>query len=351
MKASRRQRSAPTISDVARRAGVSPMTVSRVINGETNVRPATRDTVNDAITALNYQPNSAARLLAGAGRNRIGLLYSDPGAAYLGEFLVGTLDRASRRDVQLVVEKCEPGDSEVEAARRLIEAGVDGLVLPPPLCDSGALIRFIIAEEVPAVLVGSATPSPELMAVGIDDREAAFRMARHIVSLGHRRIGFIAGDPRLAASASRLAGYRAALEEAELPFDEALVEPGQFSYRSGLDAAEHLLGLADPPSAVFASNDDMAAATVAAAHRRGLDVPGDLTVCGFDDIALATTIWPELTTIHQPIADMSRAALDMLVTSVRRQESPGEPHRLLPFTLIRRQSDAAPRRRPRAGRA
>lgn len=352
MRAPRRQRSAPTISDVARRAGVSPMTVSRVINGENNVRPATRDTVNAAIAALNYAPNSAARMLAGAGQNRIGLLYSNPSAAYLSEFLVGSLDQASRRDVQLIVEKCELGDHEIEVARHLIDGGIDGIVLPPPLCDSPDLIRLLVEEDVCAVLVGSARPAAELMAVSIDDHRAALAMTRHAISLGHSRIGFIGGNPTLKASADRLAGYRAALDEAGVAFDDALVAPGLFTYRSGLDAAEQLLDLADAPTAIFASNDDMAAATVAVAHRRGLEVPGDLTVCGFDDTTLATAIWPELTTIHQPIADMSRAAVDMLVSALRRQETaPEERHRLLDFTLIRRQSDAAPRRRPKVRHA
>ena len=133
------------------------------------------------------------------------------------------------------------------------------------------------------------------------------------------------------------------------PRDDALIARGLFTYRSGLDAAEMLLDVVDPPTAIFASNDDMAAATVAVAHRRGLDVPGDLTVCGFDDTTLATAIWPELTTIHQPIADMSRAAVEMLVSTIRRRGAPSADtiqHELLDFTLVRRQSDAAPRRRP-----
>jgi LacI family transcriptional regulator len=325
------------------------MTVSRVINDEGNVRPATRDAVNAAIAELKYQPNSAARTLAGAGQNRIGLLYSNPSAGYLSEFLVGGLDQASRRDVQIVVEKCDLGDHEIEVARHLIEGGVDGIILPPPLCDSPELIRLLTEEQVCAVLVGSAKPAAELLAVSIDDRRAALELTQHIIGLGHRRIGFIGGNASLQASAERLAGYREALEEAGLPFEEALVAPGLFTYRSGLDAAEQLLALGEAPTAIFASNDDMAAATVAVAHRRGLDVPGDLTVCGFDDTTLATAIWPELTTIHQPIADMSRAAVEMLVAAIRRQGSQLEPrHQLLDFTLIRRQSDAAPRRRPRA---
>jgi LacI family transcriptional regulator len=169
------------------------------------------------------------------------------------------------------------------------------------------------------------------------------------MDLGHRRIGFIAGNPNLSASAQRLEGYRAALAAVGIEEDPALIVDGLFTYRSGLDAAEQLLDLPDPPTAIFSSNDDMAAATVAMAHRRGLDVPGDLTVCGFDDTTLATAIWPELTTIHQPIADMARAAVDLLVSSLRRQKT-GEgaaAQHVLDYTLIRRQSDAPPRRRPR----
>ena len=349
----RRQRSAPTISDVARRAGVSPMTVSRVINGEVNVRPTTRDAVNAAISELNYAPNPAARSLAGAGQDRIGLLYSNPSAAYLSEFLVGSLDQASRSDVQIIVEKCEIGDHEVEVARHLIDGGVDGIILPPPLCDSKAVLDVLEEAGVPTVVVATGKPPAAMMAVTIDDHDAAYAMTRHILSLGHRRIGFVSGNPNQTASARRLAGYRTAIAEAGMAFDEALVAPGLFTYRSGLDAAEQLLDLEDMPSAIFASNDDMAAAAVAVAHRRGLDVPGDLTVCGFDDTTLATAIWPELTTIHQPIADMSRAAVEMLVSAIRRRKVEGHAeitHRLLDFSLIRRQSDAAPRRRPPAKR-
>ena len=328
------------------------MTVSRVINGETNVRPSTRETVNAAIVELNYSPNSAARTLAGAGQNRIGLLYSNPSAAYLSEFLVGSLDQASRRDTQLVVEKCELGDHELEVARHLIDSGIDGIILPSPLCDSLDLIRMLAQEEVPAVLVGSGKPSDELLAISIDEFAAAYSMTRHIVSLGHGRIGFIIGNPAQTASTIRLDGYRSALTDSGIAYDDTLVAQGLFTYKSGLDAAEQLLDLENPPTAIFASNDDMAAATVAVAHRRRLDVPGDLTVCGFDDTTLATAIWPELTTIHQPIADMSRAAVDMLVTAIRQQDAkPEERHRLLDFTMIRRQSDAAPRRRPTARRA
>ncbi len=205
------------------------------------------------------------------------------------------------------------------------------------------------AAAIPTVSVASSVPADDLFAIRIDDRAAALTMVRHVMTLGHRRIGFVTGNPNLSASARRLDGYRAALEESGIAVDEDLIAHGLFTYRSGLDAAERLLDLAEPPTAIFASNDDMAAATVAVAHRRGLDVPGDLTVCGFDDTTLSTAIWPELTTIHQPIADMARAAVALLVGTIRRQRGGDAPrHQVLDYTLIRRQSDAPPRRRPRA---
>jgi LacI family transcriptional regulator len=326
------------------------MTVSRVINGETNVRPATRELVNAAISALNYAPNPAARSLAGAGPARIGLLYSNPSAGFLSEFLVGSLDQASRSDVQIIVEKCELGDHEVEVAQHLIDGGIDGIILPPPLCEAPALLALLAAARVPTVSVATSLPTESMLAIRIDDAQAAATMTRHIMDLGHRRIGFITGNPNLSASARRLEGYREALSAAGLPIDPQLIAEGLFSYRSGLDAAEQLLDLAVPPTAIFSSNDDMAAATVAVAHRRGLDVPGDLTVCGFDDTTLSTAIWPELTTIHQPIADMARAAVELLVGTIRRQRGSDGivSQRVLDFTLIRRQSDAAPRHRPSA---
>ncbi|ODP38756.1 LacI family transcriptional regulator [Sphingomonas turrisvirgatae] len=339
---------APTIADVARLAGVSAMTVSRVINAEANVRESKREAVQAAIAALNYAPNRAARTLAGIAPLRIGLLYSNPSAGFLSEFLLGSLAGDGSADLHIAVEKCEADEAEVDVAQRLIAAGVDGVVLPPPLCESDTLLAFLAQNGIPAVAVASGRQPATAMSVRIDDRAAAMTMMRHLLALGHRRIGFVTGDPALSASALRLDGYRAALDEAGLAADETLVASGLFTYRSGLAAAERLLELDDRPTAIFCSNDDMAAAAVAVAHRYRIDVPGDLTVCGFDDTSLATAIWPELTTIRQPIADMAQRAVEMLVHSLRRGRSgdAGQPHRRLDYALIRRQSDAVPRRRP-----
>jgi LacI family transcriptional regulator len=321
------------------------MTVSRVINGEKNVRDSTRAAVNAAIRELNYAPNPAARSLAGADLVRIGLLYSNPSAAYLSEFLVGSLDQTSRGNIQLIVEKCDDERAET-AATRLVAAGVDGIILPPPLCDNAAVTRALADANIPAVAVATGQPPADASAVRIDDFAAAQAMTRHLIGLGHRRIGFIKGHPNQTASRQRLEGHLATLAEAGIAADDRLVAQGYFTYRSGLEAAEQLMAIAPPVTAIFASNDDMAAATIAVAHRRGLDVPRDLTVVGFDDSALATTVWPELTTIRQPIADMSRQAVILLADEIRSRragEKAQHPHAVQDFTLVRRQSDGPPK--------
>ena len=186
------------------------------------------------------------------------------------------------------------------------------------------------------------------MCVRIDDYSAALEMTRYLISLGHERLAFIKGHPNQSASEERWLGFTAALEEVARDRQGARppprMEQGFFSFRSGLDAARKLLAVEPAPTAIFASNDDMAAAVIAEAHRRGLDVPRDLTVVGFDDTLIASTIWPELTTIQQPIARMAAEAIDMLVTTVRGSRRSAERlHRLIPHALISRQSAAAPK--------
>lgn len=341
----RAQPGVPTIADVAKEAGYSPMTVSRVINGEKNVREATRIAVQEAIAKLNYSPNLAARSLAGAEQIKIAMLYGNPSAAYLSRLLVGTLEQARKSHVQLVIEQCETEGDIPDAFRDLIESGVDGIVLSPPLCDSQQMLDLIEKTDVICVVVANWRPPGKMSVVCIDDVEAAATMTRHIISLGHRRIGFVIGNPEQKASWKRLKGFEAAMKEAGLEVDPACVVPGLFTYRSGLEAAEKLLNLPEPPTAIFASNDDMAAAAITVAHRRHLDVPRDVTICGFDDTDFALSIWPELTTIHQPIADMSRTAVEILVEHVRDRRAgraSKREERLLDFTFIRRESDGAP---------
>ena len=328
-------------------AGVSAMTVSRVINDGKNVRDRTRERVLDAIKQLRYSPNTAARSLAAGEATHIGLLYSNPSAAYLSQFLVGALDGARKAGCHLVIEACESEDEAEQSlvARRLAEADVEGVILPPPFSQSLPILTELAVAEVPVVTVAMGKLHENALNVRIDDCDAAAEMTNHLLSLGHRRIALITGHPDHIASIERRRGFCAAVEAAALDPADVAIEEGLFTFRSGLDAAEKLLDLPRRPTAIFASNDDMAAAVIGVAHRRGLDVPRDLSVVGFDDTAPATTVWPELTTIRQPVSAMAGAALEILLADLRTRRRGGTPmqvDRVLEHRLIVRNSAGPP---------
>jgi LacI family transcriptional regulator len=323
------------------------MTVSRVMNGGRNVRESTRTAVLEAVGNLNYAPNTAARSLAAGASDHIGLLYANPSAAYLSQFLIGALEAARRSGAHLVLESCETEtpDEQAEATRRFANSEVQGVILPPPLSESERVMAELNAAGIPVVTIAVGEPKEDSLNVSIDDFAAASEMTHHLLGLGHRHIGFIKGHPNHIASHDRERGFLAAIDDAGVKDAWAPIVQGYFTYRSGLAAAEKLLALDPRPTAIFASNDDMAAAAVSVAHRKGLSVPGDLSVVGFDDTSLATTIWPELTTVKQPIAAMAEAALELLLTDIhtRRGNAPRRyTERVLDHELIIRESSGPP---------
>lgn len=343
------QKKAPTIRDVAAHAGVSVMTASRAVSGKGPVSAKARTAVQQAVTALGYIPNASARALAGNADRRVALLHSNSTtSAYLGELLLGALAEAPQRHLHLVVEQCAPGAFAEEIVDQVSHAHVAGVILPPPLCDWSELVERLQARDIAVVGIAPDMAGPDILTVGIDDRHAAYDLTRHLIDLGHRRIGFIEGNPRHRASLRRLQGFRQCLNDHGIPPDPAWIVPGDFSFRSGLDAAERLMNLPDRPTAIFACNDDMAAAAITVAHQRRINVPADVTICGFDDTPLANAIWPALTTIRQPIRDMAREAIGLLGIHFRNQDegAEGEPAARvkLDYQLIRRQSDAVPAR-------
>jgi LacI family transcriptional regulator len=320
-KSLRRKGAAVTIDEVAVLASVSPMTVSRVVNGQGKVRDSTRERVMRAVKELGYTPNLAASSLAAAQHTRVAMIYTNPSSAYLRELLVGALRGAARTAAQLMIESWDTYNADAQrAAAREMSKSVAGVILPPPLCESKAVVSEFLSAGVPVVAIASGRFSQEISCVRIDDFRASQEITSHLISLGHTRIGYIKGHPNQTASARRFEGFQAAFAQAGLEIDSALVQQGYFTYRSGLEAAEKMLAHKKPPTAIFASNDDMAAAVVSVAHRRGLDVPRDLSVVGFDDTSAATTVWPELTTIHQPIASMADSAIDILLRGIRRKD-------------------------------
>ena len=343
-KVGRRGGNIVTIHDVARHVGVSPMTVSRVINGETNVREETRAKVLASVEALKYSPNLAARSLATQDQARIGLMYSNPSVAFLSELLLGILEETSQNGTQLLIESCDGPEGASVALERLKHSGCDGVILSPPLSDSTRVAKILKDMGMPFVGVAAARPATDICSVSIDDFKAAYAMTRRLVELGHRTIAFIKGHPNQYASQLRYEGFQSAMERAGLDVEPQLVAQGYFTYRSGFDAAERLLNQKNRPTAIFASNDDMAAGAVATAHRLGLDVPTQLTVVGFDDTAMASSVWPELTTVRQPISDMASMSVRLLVDQIRAHRA-GRPFEAVrevrDFALIERQSSDA----------
>jgi len=313
-----------TIDDVAARAGVSIKTVSRVLNDEPGVRAETRSRVRAIMIALNYHPSLPARSLAGKRSNLIGLIYDNPSAHYVFDVQNGAMAKCRDAKLRLFVLSCNDlGERAVGEVLAMAEqTHVDGLVLTPPLSANRELIAALEERSVPFVLVAPDEGDHGSPKVEMDDEAAARDITGHLLSLGHRKIAFIAGHPDHHSSRLRLRGFRAALAANGIVPDAAVVEQGFNSVQSGAHAARRILGRADPPTAIFASNDDMAAGVLLAAHEADIEVPLQLSVAGFDDTELAQIVWPPLTTIHQPSYDMAYAATDLLIRMVRGQDVP-----------------------------
>jgi len=332
-----------TITDVADAAGVSIKTVSRVFNDEPNVRQATRDRVLAAAATLDYHPNVAARSLAGRRSFLIGLAYDNPSPNYVVDLQTGALDRLKGERYRLLVlpfADIASVSGKMQAIARA--SGLDGVILAPPLCDDAATVAELEACGLPYTRIAPTSGGSHAPDVAIDDVGATRAVIDHLVSLGHRRIAIVRGDPTHASAAARLEGYHAGLAAYGIAIDPALEVTGAYTFASGYDAGRALLALAERPTAIFASNDDMAAGVLNAAHEAGVAVPDALSVVGFDDSNIALVVWPRLTTIHQPIRDMAREATGALLALI--EDKPGgegpPPHRMMPYELVIRGSTA-----------
>ncbi len=329
-----------TMIDVARRAGVSLKTVSRVLNNEPFVSEGTRVQVVAAAEALNYRFNHAARSLRAASAQVIVLAVDHPDrSSYLESVHLGAFKECQRQNVQLFLDIWHDGAND--CARVLDEQSPIGVILAPPLCDEPTVLDVLRERATPHVLISPSLDEAAPLTVSMDDEAAARDATRLLIRLGHRSIGFIRGNPDHGATHKRHAGYVAALAEAGLPLDERLVRQGQFTYPTGLECAEALLDLSERPTAIFASNDDMAAAVLTAAYRRHIEVPDELSVVGFDDTLIAGIVTPNLTTVRQPIEAMAEAAVRLLAQHVAaRGDQPG--HVRLDYHIVRRGSATEP---------
>ncbi|MFT3755569.1 MAG: LacI family DNA-binding transcriptional regulator [Pseudoxanthomonas sp.] len=310
------------IEEVAAVAGVSMKTVSRVLNHEPNVSDATRQAVQAAVEKLQYRPHPSARTLAGNRSYLVAMLYDNPSSNYLMEVQLGVLDACQAQHYHLLLAPLmyDAKDIVAQAEALIVQSQLDGVVLTPPLTDDDALLQRLDELGIPCA---SISPKEDHRRIGVvvDERSAVREMVAHLVALGHRRIAHIKGHAAHGASDWRLAGYRDGLKDAGLPDDPALVVDGEFSHQSGFAAANKLLGLPQPPTAIIAANDDMAAGAICAIFERSLSVPQDISVCGFDDTPISRQIHPALTTVRQPTRDMGRLAAQELLKEIRQRGS------------------------------
>ena len=331
-----------TIVEVAEKAGVSLGTVSRVMNNDVHVAPETRERVSTVMREMGYVANRQARGLKGNRTNVIGVLAPDLGTGYIGEILHGIDTELGLHQLDLMLFTTHrTAVKEANYVANMVQGMVDGLlvILPRNPADYTGILT---SRNFPFVLIdhqGTGNPCP---AVGATNWQGAYNAAEYLIKLGHTRIGFITGSMDLGAAIDRLEGYKSALQVHHIPEDPQLIYEGTFFQPDGYAGGSALLDLEDRPTAIFASNDVMAMGAMDAIRGRGLRIPEDVSIVGFDDIPQAAMVRPALTTVRQPLEQMGRLATQMLIDQLKNPEK--EIGRIeLPTELIVRDSTLSPK--------
>lgn len=310
---SKRQASRATIRDIAAMAGVSIATVSRVINGRPDVAEDTRELVLQHIREHGYATNRSARSLAGGQTGLAALTVPFVHTEYFAQIISGAAEAIYERDMRFVLcPTLHEHDREVSLLERLMHGTTDGAILLLP-SETNAELVALSRQRYPFVVVDPREPLDDTVPVVASAHWSAARTTtEHLIALGHRRIGAITGPATWAASVDRLSGYRSAHHTMGLPSDDRLLQEGDFTLEGGYRAGQVLLDRANPPTAIFAFNDNMAFGVMRAARERGLSIPRDLSVAGYDDISAASMVEPTLTTVRQPLQEMGRVAAGLL---------------------------------------
>lgn len=327
-----------TISDIARLSGVSKRTVSRVINDSPMVRKATREKVQSVIDELGYRPNLQARALAARRSYLLGMIYDNRDPFYTDEAQRGALSVCHELGFELVIHPCDRKSDTLtnEALGFVSRSNLDGVIVLPPVAENDDLAGVLSNEKIPYVRLASVALDTADRVVVANERSAAAAMAEYLVNLGHRRIGYITGPEGRKSTRERLGGFCDGLEKHGCSLREEMRARGAYTFESGIACAHSLLEQPKPPTAIFASNDEMAAGVIYTAQEMGLKVPGDLSVAGFDDSRLATRIRPSLTTIRRPVREMARLATTKLIASIDgREEEARVGYFLDPAVIIR----------------
>ena len=335
MKMSARPQKLATINDVAATAGVSKKTVSRVINESPQVNGTTRQRVLDAIDRLHYVPNLQARSLASRRSFLLGFVYDNPNAEYVSDLQSGVLTHCQRRGYELLVRQCNNTNPHlVSDMVGLVErTKLDGVVILPPMSERDDLAGALEAIGCAYVRIGAVALDKPGRYINCQDRNAAAQMASHFVELGHRRISFIRGPQGYKSAAERTKGFRDGLKKAGLALERRYTAQGAYTFESGVSCGRQLLEMPEPPTAIFASNDQMASGVLRVANELGLSVPGDVAIAGFDDGAVAARSWPPLTTVRQPVVTAGELAAVKLIRSDSGRDS--TPDTIEPELVIR----------------
>lgn len=326
-----------TIRDVAMRAGVSPTTVSHVINATRPVSEGVRARVEAAMTELGFQPNALARSLRRKRTHTLGMIVPDSANPFFAEVGRGIEDTSFAAGYSVMLCNSD-GDARRELLYidLLIQKQVDGVLLVPT-GDQGELAAALQLRNIPVVVLDRDVPGAAIDRIHIDNVAGGYLATRHLIDLGHRRIGYIGGPPHLSPVPGRSTGYRQALQEAGLPLDAELIAFGNFRDTGGYEGAQTLLALPNPPTAIFAGNDLMAIGALAAAREHGIRVPDGLSIIGFDDIHLARYVNPPLTTVAQPKYELGVIAAELLFARLHTPALPPQL-RLLQAELVMRHS-------------
>jgi LacI family transcriptional regulator len=335
MSLNRRPR-AITIDDVAEKAGVSAKTVSRVLNNEPNVRAAKRKIVMEASQALGYRPNPAARSLAGAKSFLLAHLHDNPVPEYVASANEGIYAACRAYGYFLLPQRVEldAADGLARLDAFLLTARPDAVILTPPLCDDVRVTDTLTRAGIPHASLSAAQNTTAEHVLRHDEHRAARELVEYLLHLGHTDIAMITGPEGHKAASTRYDGYVDALRGSGLEVASPLVEHGDYTMRSGLEAAQRLLVKTRKPTAIFAANDDMAVGALTAALALGLRIPEDISIAGYDDTRLASAVWPPLTTIRQPVSEMARRAAERLI-----QPDDSQPREeILDFELVVRAS-------------
>ena len=310
-----------TINDVAKYAGVSIKTVSRVTNNEPSVKQATIDKVNEAIKALNYQPNLAARNLAGTKSYAIGFIYDNPNAYYIIDMQNGILSACKDKGYELVIHPCNAKSDTIcdELTQLVKHSRLAGLVLTPPLSEDPKVLKSLneIDANYVRIIAGEGVKEPDGLTILVNDKSGAVEITQHLIDLGHKNIAFISGDLHHESTKERLLGYKQALTKNHLILNEDYIIEGKYSFESGVEGANILIKLKNRPTAIVACNDEIAAGALFAARLAGLDIPGDLSIVGFEDSPSSRQTWPKLTTVHQPNSEIAQVATELLIDKRR----------------------------------